>query len=100
MADINRFRAAVKRSLAEGRAAFEGKYADQVSELMGLSQEEIDKITPDGSDLVEYDRLIAVVKQASAHNVSQATLRANIKALGDVAVSIAKKTTGLAVLLA
>jgi hypothetical protein len=100
MVDIRAFRKDLKNDLKAGREAFEGEFADELNELMGLSREEIDAITPDATDLQEYDRLIAVVKQASRHNLSQAQLADNIRALGDVAVRIAKKSGKLAALLA
>jgi hypothetical protein len=100
MVDIRAFRKDVKNDLKAGREAFEGEFAGELNELMGLSREEIDAITPDATDLQEYDRLIAVVKQASRHNLSQAQLADNIRALGDVAVRIAKKSGKLAALLA
>lgn len=96
MVDITKFKKDLKKDLADGRVAFEGEFADEINELLGLSREEIDKITPDGTDLQEYDKLITVVKAASRHNLSQAELVANIRELGDIAVSIAKKTKGLA----
>lgn len=99
MVDMAAFKRDLKKDLEAGREAFEGKYANELNALMGLSREEIDAITPDATDLQEYNRLISVVKQASKHNLSQAQLAANIKALGEVAVSIAKKTTGLAALV-
>lgn len=100
MADMDAFRRDLRSDLKKGREAFEGKFGEHLNELMGLSTEEIDAITPDATDLQEYDRLIAVVRQASRHNLTQAQLRANIKALGDVAVTIAKKSAKLATLLA
>lgn len=100
MADVEAFKRGLKRDLATGRKAFEGKYAAQLKELMGLSRDDIDAITPDGTDLQEYDRLINVVKQASVNNLTQAQLRSNIRDLGTVAVSIAKKVAGLATLFA
>lgn len=96
MADVSAFKKDLKRDLDNGRKAFEGAYANELNELVGLSREEIDAITPDATDLQEYERLISVVKQASKHNLSQAQLVANVKALGEVAVSIAKKTASLA----
>jgi hypothetical protein len=99
MADLDAFKRDLRSDLKKGREAFEGKYGDQLSELMGLSKDEIDAITPDAVDLQEYDRLIAVVRQASRHNLSQAQLKANIVKLGDVAVTIAKKSATLAALL-
>ena len=67
---------------------------------MGLSRDEIDAITPDATDLQAYDQLISVVKQASRHNLNQAELVNRIKALGGVAVTIAKKSAGLAAMFA
>lgn len=99
MVDITAFKKDLKKDLSDGREAFEGEFADEIAELLGLSREEIDAITPDGTDLQEYDRLITVVKTASRHNLSQAELVTNIRKLGDVAVAIAKKTKGLAQLV-
>lgn len=100
MADLSAFKKDLSKDLSEGREAFDGRYAQQINELMGLSRDDIDRITPDDTDLVEYDRLISVVKQASRHNLSQAQLASNIRALGETAVSIAKKATNVAKLLA
>jgi hypothetical protein len=98
MADLEAFRRDLRSDLKKGREAFEGKYADQLNELLGLSREEIDAVTPDATDLAEYDRLIAVVREASRHNLTQAQLKSNITALGEVAVEIAKKSAKLAAL--
>lgn len=100
MVDLAAFKKNLKKDLMDGRKAFEGQYAAEINELMGLSRAEIDAITPDATDLQVYDRLIAVVKRASQHNLSQAQLADNIKALGDVAVTIAKKSARLAALFA
>lgn len=99
MVDLTAFKKNLKKDLEAGRKAFEGKYASEINDLMGLSREEIDAITPGMDDLQAYDQLITVVKLASRHNLSQAQLADNIKALGDVAVAIAKKTKKLAALL-
>jgi hypothetical protein len=85
--------------IRKNRAAFEGEYGAQVQELLALSRDDIDAITPDGADLAVYDQLIEVVKGASRKNISQAQLRARIRELGDVAVTIAKRVGGLAKLL-
>jgi hypothetical protein len=79
--------------------AFRGDYAAETEELLGLSRTEIDEITPGALDLETYDRLIEVVKEASRVNVEQAELKRRIESLGDVAVRIAKKVTGLGALL-
>ena len=84
---------------AEADAAFRGKYKKELNELVGLSKEEINSVTPGTTDLQVYSVLIKVVEQASKNNLSQAQLIENIKELGDVAVKIAKKAPLLAALL-
>ena len=72
------------------------KYQKEINQLKGLSQEEIASITPDTQDNLA---LIKVVEQASEENLSKVQLVENIKALGDVAVKIAKKIPQFAELL-
>ncbi len=76
---------------AEADQAFNGSYKDELNELMGMSKEEIDSIIPGTTDLQVYSVLTKVVEKASKDNLSQAQLIKNIKELGGVAVSIAKK---------
>jgi hypothetical protein len=98
--DFDAFEADLDVTIANGRAAFEGKYKDELNDLAGLSREEIDKITPDDvTDLQKYDELIAVVKESSRVNLKQADLKRQIEKLGDVAVTIAKKIPQLAAIL-
>ncbi|MEH6649519.1 MAG: hypothetical protein V7707_05750 [Motiliproteus sp.] len=94
--DIAEFKARLKAKMAENRQAFEGRYGAELDQLMGLSREEIDEITPDTTDLQAYDNLITLVKEATRVNLSQAQLKAEIQALGDVAVTIAEKVPRLA----
>jgi len=86
--------------IRRNREAFEGTYADEIDGLLGLSRDEIDAITPDATDLAVYDQLIEVVKDASRKNLSQAELKRRVKALGAVAVEIARKAGPLAALFA
>ncbi len=86
--------------LRRNHEAFVGRYKGEIDELLGLSREEIDAITPDLTDLEAYDQLVTVVKEASRRNLSQAQLRARIKGLGALAVQIAKKSRALAQLFA
>lgn len=95
--DFDAFEEDLEETIAKGRAAFEGKYKDELNDLAGLSKEEIDKITPDDvTDLQKYDELITVVKEASRQNLKQADLKRQIEKLGDVAITIAKKIPQLA----
>jgi hypothetical protein len=80
----------------KNRAAFEGAYGEQIKKLMGLSQQELDAITPGVSNATVYAQLIDVVKAASEKNLSIADLKQRIEALGTVAVEIAKKAGVLA----
>ncbi|MFA5327961.1 MAG: hypothetical protein WC384_09235 [Prolixibacteraceae bacterium] len=84
---------------ADADAAFNGLYKNELNQLVGLSQAEIDAITPGTNDLQVYSVLIKVVEKASKDNMSQVQLVENIKMLGDVAVKIAKKVPTLAALL-
>jgi len=84
---------------AEADAAFNGRYKNELNQLVGLSKEEIDSVTPETTDLKVYAVLVKVVEKASKDNLSQAQLVENIKALGQVAVQIAKKVPQLAALL-
>ena len=97
--DLEGFELALEQSLENGRAAFEGKYKDELHDLVGLSREEIDAITPGGADLQAYDQLITVVKEASRVNLGEAELKNQIEKLGGVAIQIARKSARLAALL-
>lgn len=83
----------------EANLAFDGLYKTELNKLVGLSRDEVDAVTPGTEDLRVYSVLIKVVEKASKENISKAQLAANIRELGDVAVSIAKKITELAKLL-
>lgn len=94
--DEDAFRRKLEERARENRRSFEGQYANTLKELLGLSREEIDRITPGTTDLESYDALITVVKVASARNASQAALRERIVQLGEVAVRIAERVPSLA----
>ena len=86
----------LKEILRRNHEAFVGKYAKEIDELLGLSRAEIDAIVPGTTDLEVYDQLVTVVKEASRRNLSQAELKVRIETLGDIAITIAKKSTKLA----
>ncbi len=94
------YRRRVREAMKRADEAFRGQYADEINGLLGLSRDEIDAITPDSTDLQTYDQLTEVVKEASRVNIEQADLVNRIEAMGEVAVSIAKKVPSLAALLA
>ena len=90
------FKERLEQRAAKNRAAFMGLYKSEIDKLHGLSKEEIDKITPDSTDMEIYAQLIEVVKEASATNESQAALKEQVLELGEIAVEIAKKIPSLA----
>lgn len=90
----------IDAAIQASHEAFLGKYKDELRGLVKLAPEEIDGITPDTTDVETYEKLIAMVKEASRNNVSQAELGQRIKQLGEVAVTIAKKVGGLAAAVA
>lgn len=93
------FREVLQSQLQQSRAAFQGRYKDELNSLLGLSKEEIDRITPDTTDLETYQALIDTIKEASSANISQAELKNRIEELGSVAVSIAKRIPSLGALI-
>lgn len=94
-----RFRESVRRAFEHSDAAFRGQYADAVNELLALSRADVDQITPGAADLVTYDRLISVVKEASRSNLAQADLKRRIEDLGSTAIGIARMVPSLGRLL-
>ena len=88
---MSTFKERLRARLKESEEAFEGIHKDSLDRLLGLSREDIDSITPDTTDLEVYDKLIILVKEASASNISQAELKGSIKDLGSTAIEIAAK---------
>ena len=88
MVDLDAFRSAVHTRFDEIDQEFDGEFAEELKSLAGLSQAEIDAITPDTTDVATYKKLMAVVEAASRHNVQAAELRQQIQALGAIAVKI------------
>lgn len=97
--DIGEFRSRLNERAEANRQAFIGQYQEELNMLLGMSREDIDRITPDTTDLEIYDQLITVVKEASAANISQAELKLRIEELGNIGIAIAKLIPKLAALL-
>jgi hypothetical protein len=98
--DMEAFKKALDEDLKQNEAVFKGKYSEQLQELLGLTDGEIKEVCPGAQSAQDYDRLIAVVREASRSNLSQADLTNQIEALGANAVKIAKLVGGLAALFA
>jgi len=96
---VEEYREKLKERAKRNREAFMGRYRDELNALLGLSKEDIDKITPDTTDLEIYSQLISIVKEASADNIDQAELKNLIIELGKVGVEIAKRIPALVDLL-
>ena len=84
----------------EGDAAFDKdkNYQEKLNAFKGLSEEQINAITPDTLSKESYEKIVTLVNKATETNMSQADLISNIKILGETAVSIAKKIPALATL--
>lgn len=68
--DIDAYRKRLQERARANRLAFEGQYREEIEGLLGLSRKELDRITPDTTDLEIYAQLITVVKEASASNIT------------------------------
>lgn len=94
--DLDALFADMDAAADRAEAALEGKFATAVRELRSLDPETIRNITPDTADEATYEKLMVIVQEASARNVSQAKLVERIRELGGIAISIAKKVPALA----
>ena len=94
--DMAAYREKLRQRAEENKKSFNGEYREQIEGLLGLSREEIDRITPGTADLETYDQLITIVKEASASNLHQAELRQQIEKLGEIGIQIAQKVPELA----
>lgn len=94
-----KFRRRVRDSLKRADEAFKGTYQSEISGLLGLSETQINQITPDETDLQAYNNLISIVKEASRMNAEATDLRDSIIKTGEVAVKIAKMVPSLARIL-
>ena len=93
--DTKEFERKLKEKMKENHEEFTCKYEKAIKRLRGLTDEEIESITPDTTGEEIYKNLITVVEQASKQNLSQAMLKERIDKLGDTAVRIAKKVPEL-----
>lgn len=93
--DLEQMFAEMDAAADRAERTLEGRFGSIYRELRGLSPEEINEITPDITDQKEYERLIALVQQASDQNMEQAQLVERIREMGDVAKKIARKVTSL-----
>jgi len=67
----------------------------QLEQLKALTGEQIDNLRIKVSDQELYDRLVAVVQDATQRNLSLAQLLGNIKSLGGEAISLAKEVLSI-----
>ncbi len=79
--------------------AFDKKYQSELDQLNGLSEDEIKALIPDTKALEVYKMLVAVVEEAQKENLLRSQVIQRIQALGESAVNVAKKVSGLKELL-
>lgn len=89
----------VNKKVDDAVLTWNGSYSQIYRELRNLSPEEIADITPDITDQQEYERLIAIVQEASKRNMSQAALAERVRSLSETAKKIVKMVPSLAMLL-
>ncbi len=89
------FQRSVQKRFKEIDEELRGRHKKHLDALLGISKAEIDAISPGTTDLETYNKLIAVVSEATRKNVAIADLRQTIKDMGSVAIEIAKKVNGL-----
>ena len=94
--DLDAMLAEMDAAAKRAETTLNDRFGNIYRELRGLSPEQIDDITPDATDQKEYERLIVLVQQATQRNLDQAQLVERVKALGDIAVRIARKVPSLA----
>lgn len=80
-------------------ASFDANFQEALSQLKGLSCEELSKIIPETDTIEVYQSLISIVEDAIQKNISQAELVNKIKQLGSTAQSIIKRIPAIAKLL-
>lgn len=97
--DLDQMFAEMDAAASRAERTLEGRFGTIYRELRRLSPEEIDEITPGTTDQKEYERLIALVQQATDQNIDQAQLVERISEMGDVAKKIARRVTSLASLV-
>jgi diacylglycerol kinase family enzyme len=97
--DLDALFAEMDIAAERARLALEGSLATEYKGLRSLDPDTIKDITPDTTDEAIYEHLMAIVQEASARNESQAQLASRIRALGGVAIQIAKRVPSLLAIL-
>lgn len=97
--DLERMFAEMDAAADRAERTLDGRFGSIYRELRGLSPEEINDITPDATDQKEYERLIALIQQATDKNMDQAQLLERIREMGDVAQKIARRVSSLSSLV-
>lgn len=83
----------IDQAAAKAQETLDGKFSKFYKKLRALDPADVEAITPDTNDEVEYERLLSLVQAATRENLSQAQLVSRIRALGATAVEIAKKAS-------
>jgi len=88
--------AAMERAADRAQRTLDGRFGEIYRDLRNLTPEQLDGIMPASDHQKEYERLVALVQEASERNLGQAELRDHIGALGEVAKRMARNLPGLA----
>jgi len=84
-----RFEKEAGKAAEDADAQLEGA----AEKLMAATTVDLEELRPEVNDPETYDRLVAVVQEATQRNLKVAQLTSRIAALGDGAVSLAKNVS-------
>jgi translation initiation factor 2B subunit (eIF-2B alpha/beta/delta family) len=90
--DPHSYRNKLSKFIAIADAELEQKYAQEIDDLKGLSEQEIKEF---GGTTSQMQTVINELEKATQQNLSQAALIKNIKELGDSSYQFAKTVSDL-----
>ncbi len=85
----------LKKASDEAVAAADALLSEELSALKSATQTDFDALRPKVSDQVTYDKLIAVVSEATQQNISLAELKNRLQQLGKAGLTLAKEVAKL-----
>lgn len=88
------FRKNFEKAAGEAASDADELLDDELQKLLSATAINLESLTPNVTDRETYEKLIAVVKEATAHNMAIAELKQKIQALGKGAVGLAKDVAG------
>ncbi len=85
----------LKKASSGAAAAADALLSEELSALKSASQSDLVALRPKISDQETYDKLIAIVSEATQQNMSLAELKDRLQQVGKAGLAIAKEVAGL-----